>query len=127
MFEVVKSALVASKGPISGVVRKGPLVMCAQIPKDPVTGVLVAGDIKVQTRRTLENLRLAMEGAGGSLADVMMIQAYLVDPADLTGMNEVWQELFTAPFPSRATVVVKELLLPGMRVEIVATAHLGPV
>ena len=126
MFEVVKSALIASKGPISGVVKKGPLVMCAQIPKDPNTGALVSGDIKVQTRRVVENLRLAMEGAGGSLGDVMMVQAYLVNTTDLAGMNEVWGELFEAPYPSRATVVVKELLLPDMLIEIVATAHLGP-
>lgn len=64
MFEAVKTALAPSKGPISGTVRKGPLVITAQIPKDPVTGEIVQGDITVQTRRTLENLRIALEGAG---------------------------------------------------------------
>jgi 2-iminobutanoate/2-iminopropanoate deaminase len=126
MFEVVKSKLAPSKGPISGVVKKGPLVMCAQIPKHPTTGALIQGDITVQTRRVIENLKLAMEGAGGSLADVMMIQVYLINASDITGMNEVWAELLREPYPSRATVVVKELLLPGMLIEIVATAHLGP-
>jgi enamine deaminase RidA (YjgF/YER057c/UK114 family) len=127
LFEAVKSGLVASKGPISGTVRKGPLVITAQIPKDPVTGEMVQGDITVQTRRTLDNLRIAMEGAGGSLADVMMIQVYLVDGADAAAMNTVWREVFTEPYPCRATVVVKDLLAPGMRIEIVATAHLGAV
>lgn len=125
MFEAVRSKLVPSKGPISGVVRKGPLVITAQIPKDPVTGEIVQGDITVQTRRTLDNLRLAMEGAGGSLADVMLIQVYLVNAADAAPMNAVWREVFAEPFPCRATVVVKELLSPGMLIEIIATAHLG--
>lgn len=124
MFEAVKTGLVASKGPISGVVRKGPLVLTAQIPKDPVTGDIVQGDITVQTRRTLDNLRIAMEGAGGSLQDVMMVQVYLVDGADAPAMNAIWREVFSEPFPCRATVVVKELLAPGMRIEIIATAHL---
>lgn len=125
MFEAVKTGLVPSKGPISGTVRKGPLVITAQIPKDPVTGKIVQGDIAVQTRRTLENLRIAMEGAGGSLADVMMVQVFIVEGTDARAMNEVWREVFSEPFPCRATVVVKDLLSPGMRIEIVATAHLG--
>jgi enamine deaminase RidA (YjgF/YER057c/UK114 family) len=40
-------------------------------------------------------------------------------------MNAVWRDIFREPYPCRATVVVKELLAPGMRIEIVATAHLG--
>lgn len=124
MFEVVNTGIIPSKGPISGTVRKGPLVLTAQIPKDPVTGAVVEGDITVQTRRTLENLKMAMEGAGGSLADVMMVQVFLVDSADSAGMNAVYREFFTEPYPCRATVVVTELLSPGMRVEIIATAHI---
>jgi enamine deaminase RidA (YjgF/YER057c/UK114 family) len=126
MFEVVDTGIVPSKGPISGTVRKGPLVLCAQVPKDPLTGVIVEGDIEVQTRRTLENLSMALKGAGGTLADVMMVQVYLIDPADAAGMNKVYAEMFPKPYPSRATVVVKQLLAPGMRIEIVATSHLGP-
>jgi len=107
MFEVVNTGIIPSKGPISGTVRKGPLVLTAQIPKDPVTGAVVEGDITVQTRRTLENLKMAMEGAGGSLADGMMVLVFLVDSADSAGMNAVYREFFTEPYPCRATVVVK--------------------
>ncbi|MCW3474675.1 RidA family protein [Limobrevibacterium gyesilva] len=127
MFEVVDTGIAPSKGPISGTVRKGNLVMTAQIPKDPVTGAIVPGDIATQTRRTLDNLKMAMEAAGGSLADVMQVLIYLIDAADAAEMNRVYAETFKAPFPNRATVVVKELLAPNMRVEMVATACLGPV
>jgi len=125
MFEVVDTGIAPSKGPISGTVRKGNLVITAQIPKDPVSGQVVQGDIAVQTRRTLDNLRMAIEGAGGTLADVMLCQIYLIDPADAAGMNAVYKEYFREPYPCRATVVAKELLAPGMRIELIATAHLG--
>lgn len=127
MFEAVKTRVVAGKTPTSGVVRKGPLVMTAHIPKDPVTGQIVQGDIVMQTRRTLENLRITMEDAGGSLADVMFVQVFLVSASDAQGMNSAWREFFREPFPGRATVVVKELLAPGASIEIAATGHLGPV
>ena len=55
---------------------------------------------------------------------LMMVQVFLVDSADSAGMNAVYREFFTEPYPCRATVVVKELLSPGMRVEIIATAHI---
>lgn len=125
MFEVVTTGIAPSRGPISGTVRKGPLLYTAQIPKDPATGALVTGDIETQTRRALGNLRMALEAAGGSLADVMMVQVFLTDAADAAGMNRVYAETFRPPYPCRATVVVKELLAPGMRIELVATAHLG--
>lgn len=124
MFEVVDTGIVPSKGPISGTVRKGPMVITAQIPKDPVTGAVVQGDITEQTRRTLENLKMAMEAADGSLRDVMLVQIYLIDSADSAGMNAVYREYFSEPYPCRATVVAKELLAPGMRIEIIATAHI---
>jgi enamine deaminase RidA (YjgF/YER057c/UK114 family) len=127
MFEAVKTRVVSGKVPTSGVVRKGPVVMTAHIPKDPVTGQIVTGDIVIQTRRTLENLRMTMEDAGGSLADVMFIQVFLVNASDAPGMNSAWREFFSEPFPGRATVVVKELLAPGATIEIAATAFLGAI
>ena len=85
------------------------------------------GDITGQTRRTLENLKITMEDAGGSLSDVMFVQVFLTAASDAAAMNAVWREYFSEPFPGRATVVVKELLAPGASIEIAATAHLGPV
>lgn len=125
MFETIETDRKASSGTISGVVKKSDLVLTVQIPTVPETGKLVEGGIREQTRQTFANLKQAMEAAGGSLADVMLVQVYIVESADWAGMHEVWGETFKAPFPSRATVVVKELMLKGMLVEIVVTAHLG--
>ncbi|RWE81301.1 MAG: RidA family protein [Mesorhizobium sp.] len=122
MFEVVKTGITSSVSPVSGMVRKGPLVLTAQIPKDPATGKIVEGDIIIQTRQMLENVKTGLAAAGGSLADVMRAEVFLVDAADAPAMNAVWREFFSEPWPCRATVVVKEFLSPGMRIEMTATA-----
>ncbi len=126
MFTAVDTGIARSKSPVNGTVKAGNMVMMAQVPRDPVTGEMVTGDIRVQTRRLLANLRQAVEAAGGSLRDITLITAYLIDGADVAGMNEAYVEFFQEPYPCRATLVVKDLLYPGVKVEMVAWAVLGP-
>jgi reactive intermediate/imine deaminase len=125
MFKVVDTGLAPSKAPVNGTVRAGDMIYTAQVPRDPKTGEMTGGDIKVQMRQTLTNLKQAIEAGGGKLTDIVQVLVYLVDPADGAGMNEVYKEFFPPPYPSRATVVVKELMGPTMRVEIIAHAYLG--
>jgi 2-iminobutanoate/2-iminopropanoate deaminase len=125
MFTVVDTGLAPSKGPVNGTVRAGNVVYTAQVPRDPKTGEMTGGDITVQMRQTLTNLKQAIEAAGGTLEDIAQVLIYLVDPADGPAMNAVYQEFFKPPYPSRATVVVKELMGPTMRVELLAHAYLG--
>ncbi|GAB1575535.1 MULTISPECIES: RidA family protein [Bordetella] len=127
MIEVVDTGIAKSKGPISGaVVAAGSRILyTAQVPKNPATGEIVAGDIEAQARQALSNLKQTVEAAGGSMANVAQVLIYLVDGADAPVMNRVYAEFFTPPYPNRATVVVKELLAPGMRIEMVAHAMLG--
>lgn len=125
MIDVIDTGIIPSKGPVNGTVRAGSMLFMAHVPKDPVTGAIVEGDIEVQTRRALANLRMAVEAAGGSLADVAQMLIHLIDRDDAAGMNKVYREVMPTPYPSRATVVVKELLTPGMRIEILAWAVPG--
>lgn len=125
MIDVIDTGIIPSKGPVNGTVRAGSMLFMAHVPKDPVTGAIVEGDIEVQTRRALANLRMAVEAAGGSLADVAQMLIHLIDRDDAAGMNKVYREVMPTPYPSRATVVVKELLTPGMRIEILAWAVLA--
>jgi reactive intermediate/imine deaminase len=126
MFEVVKTGLAVTKNvPLNGTVKAGNQVFTSQIPKHPETAALVPGDIETQTRQLLSNLRQSMEAAGGSLADVCQVLIFLIDSADFAGMNKVYIEFFSDPFPNRSTVIVKELLAPGMRVEMVTHAVIG--
>ncbi|MBZ8131848.1 RidA family protein [Afifella sp. IM 167] len=127
MFDVVDWGLPPNKGPVTNAVKAADKVFTVQIPRDPETGeVRTEGGIEAQTRQCLSNLQKVMKAAGGSMADVTQVLIYLIDSADAPGMNAVYQEFFAAPYPNRATVVVKELLSPGMRIEMVVHAHVGP-
>lgn len=125
MFEAIDTGSDPYDSPVSEVVRAGNLVWSVHISEDPVNGDLVLGDIEAQTRRTLGNLDIAIRAAGGTLADVVQVQVFLVEKADSAGMNKVYAEFFKAPYPVRATVVVKELLAEGLRIEILAHAVIG--
>jgi 2-iminobutanoate/2-iminopropanoate deaminase len=125
MFTVIDTGLAPSKAPVNGTVRAGNMIYTAQVPRDPKTGEMTGGDIKIQMRQTLTNLKQAVEAGGGTLGDIVQVLVYLVDASDGAGMNEVYKEFFRPPYPSRATVVVKELMGPTMRVEIIAHAYLG--
>lgn len=105
-------------GPYSQAIRSGDLLfLSGQIPIDPATGQLVAGDIAAQTRRVMENLRAVLAAAGCTFADVVRTTIYLVDLGHFTVVNEAYGSFFEAPYPARATVQVAALPR-GAQVEI---------
>jgi 2-iminobutanoate/2-iminopropanoate deaminase len=125
MIEKIETGIAPSSAPISDAVRAGKHVWLVAIAEDPVSGEIVEGGIEVQARRCIENIEIGIKAAGGTLANLVMVQIFLTDSADAPGMNAVYREFFTqAPFPVRATVVVKELLANGLRIEITAQAVL---
>ncbi|ODT67851.1 MAG: enamine deaminase RidA [Pelagibacterium sp. SCN 63-23] len=121
MIERIETGMAPSSAPISDAVRAGKHVWLVAIAEDPESGAIVEGDIAVQARRCIQNLEMGIKAAGGTLANLAMVQIFLVDSQDAPGMNAVYREFFTAqPFPVRATVVVKELLAKGLRIEMTA-------
>lgn len=87
-------------------------------------GSFETGDIETQTELTLRNLRTTVAAAGGTLDDVTQVIVYLPDPRDFDGMNRVYAGFFTAPYPNRA-VLVSNLVIPGVRVEMIAYAYIA--
>ncbi len=124
-FETIATGIAPSSSPVSDANRAGNHVWLVAIAEDPATGEIVHGGIEAQTRRTLMNLDQAVRAAGGTLADVVDVRVFLIERSDAKGMNAVYAEFFNAPYPVRATVVVKELLADGLRIEITATAVLA--
>ncbi|MGY2049754.1 RidA family protein [Methylobacterium sp. JK268] len=122
MFEVVETGIARSKAPVNGTVRAGGRVFTTHVPKDPVTGEIVEGSMEVQARRLFENLKIALEAAGGSLRDVCSVLIFLTDSSEFDAMNAVYREYITEPYPTRATVVVKELIGGKARIEVQAQA-----
>ena len=110
-------------GPYNHAVRAGDLLFCAgQIPLDPATGNLVAGDIKAQTERVLENVKAILEAAGCHLHRVVKTTVFLKNMGDFTAMNEVYAKYFPTAPPARSTVEVARLPKDALvEIEVIAT------
>jgi reactive intermediate/imine deaminase len=80
--------------------------------------------IDAQIVRVFENLKAVAEAAGGSLADVVKLNVFLTDLANFARVNETMATFFSAPFPARAAVGVKELPR-GALVEADAVMYVG--
>ena len=102
--------------PFSPCVKYGELLFVSgqgPIGKD---GKVQSGDIRAQTKLTLDNFKRILEDAGSSMDNVLQTTVYLSNLDDYQGMNEVYWTYFHDPKPARATV--KAELLFGMKVEI---------
>lgn len=105
-------------GPYNQAVRVGDFVFCSgQIPLDPATGEVVAGDVAAQTRRVMKNIEAVLEAASATFANVVKTTIFLVDMGDFAAVNAVYGESFTEIAPARSTVAVAALPR-GVRVEI---------
>lgn len=122
--QIIKPAKSApAVGPYNHAVRIGDLLFCAgQIPLDPATGNLVAGDIKAQTERVLENVKVILDDQKLTFDKVVKSTVFLTNLADFVAMNEVYGRYFTTDFPARSTVQVAALPR-GANVEIEVIAH----
>jgi 2-iminobutanoate/2-iminopropanoate deaminase len=97
-------------GPYSQAIRaNGFLFVSGQIPLDPSTQQLLAGDVRAQTERVLENVKGILEAAGSSLDRVVRASVFLADMNDFAAMNEVYGRYFQAQPPARTAVQVARL------------------
>ncbi|MBJ7383415.1 MAG: RidA family protein [Mycolicibacterium sp.] len=113
-----------------GIVKGGFLQVSGQGPMDPATNAYIGeGDVRAQTRRTLENVKAILVAGGASVGDVLMFRVYLTKRDDFAAMNEVYGEFIAEnvssdALPCRTTVFV-ELPHEVMLVEIDALAVIG--
>jgi len=110
-------------GPYSQAIRAGQLLFVSgQVPLDPATGQLVAGNIETQTRRVFDNLAAVLKAGGRSFADVVRTTVFLADMNDFTAVNDVYGTYFSAPYPARATVQVARLPKDArVEIDLIAT------
>ena len=86
--------------------------------------VLHPGDAGAQTRAVLETIRITLEAAGASMADVAFNHVFLADWADYAAINAVYAEYFPGAKPARYCIQCG-LVKPGCLVEIASVAHPG--
>ena len=103
MSEVLR----VKKAPLSAVTKGGGLIFVSGLPPfDLDTGELVRGDIRVQTRRCLENVKAAVEAAGSSLDKVLKVTVLVSNCAYWDDINAIYAEYFSHEPPARTFVTV---------------------
>lgn len=104
-------------------VRFGDLLHVSGCPPFDAEGKVVGvGDVVLQTRQVLTNMRDILRAAGADMCDVLKVTVYLTDVDDRSAINPVRQEFFGAARPASTLVQVAALAHPDMLVEIEAVA-----
>lgn len=101
------------------------LYVTGQLPIDPVSGLLVDGDVVAQTNQVMTNLARVLDAAGSSLGEVLMARSFLRHEEDFAAYNEAFRAWFPVRLPSRTTVVVSGFAIPDALIEIDLIAALG--
>ena len=104
----------AAIGTYSQAIRAGSAVyLSGQIGLDPASMQMQEG-FEAQTHQVFKNLKAVCEAAGGSLADIVKLNAFLTDLGNFAKFNEIMAQYFTEPYPARAAVGVASLPRAGL-------------
>jgi 2-iminobutanoate/2-iminopropanoate deaminase len=102
---------------------KGRLVfvsgMTARRPDGSIAGI---GDIEAQTRQVCENIKAAVEGAGGTLDDVCRVDVFVRNMEHFDAIHKVRRQYFRPPLPASTMVEVSKMVSPDYLIEINAIA-----
>ena len=106
-------------------VRFGDMLFVSGLTAHNGEGKLVGGaDTAAQTRQIFINLKLVLDAAGATMADVLKVTVFLTDINDRAAINPVRQEFFGAARPASTLIEVSRFALPEMKVEIEAVVGL---
>ncbi len=96
--------------------------MTARRPDGTIAGV---GDITEQTRQVCENVKSAVEAAGGTLDDVCRVDVYVRNMEHFEAIHKVRAQYFKPPLPASTMVEVTKMTSPDYLIEISAIAVLA--
>lgn len=100
----------AAIGPYSqAVLVNGMLFTSGVIPIDPETNTLVEGDVTVQARQAIGNLKNLIEASGSSMDKVVKTTVFIKYMNDFGKINDIYKDFFTSDFPARSCVEVARL------------------
>ena len=95
-----------------------------QVSLDQAGQIVGKNDMRVQVRRTLENVRTVLASMGGRMADVVSLVHYTTEIDKFMGTGDIRKEFFSAPFPVTTTVQIDRLYHPDLMIEITAVAEI---
>ena len=102
------------------------LFTAGQVAWNEIGEVTGQGDVRLQTRQTLENVISVLEEGGATIEDVLKCNVYLANIEDFQIMNEEFSRVFRNNPPARTTIEAR-LAEPTMLVEIEAIAYIEPI
>lgn len=103
----------------------GFLFLSSQLSCDLKTGEIIPGNIKEQTKRTMDNIKFLIESAGSKMEDVVKIVIYMRDTKYRKDINEVYAQYFESGTEPAKVSIQAPSPIPGIDVEIEATAVVG--
>ncbi len=102
---------------------RGRLVFISGMTSKRADGTIAGvGDIEAQTRQTCENVKAAVEAAGGTMADICRVDVYVKSMADFDVIHRVRRQYFPDPPPASTMVQITGFTHPDYLVEINAIA-----
>ena len=105
------------------IAAKGTIVFVSGLVSRSADGTIVGvGDVTEQTRQVCENLKAAMEAAGGTLDDICRVDVYVRNMEHFPQIHAVRREYFKEPLPSSTMVEVAKMTSPEFLIEISAIA-----
>src|SRR5712692_2196194 len=108
----------------SRLVRAGNLVAVSGTTATDEHGLIVgAGQMYVQARQALANIRAALERAGVSLHEVVRTRMFVTDIERYAEAARAHREFFADSPPATTMVEVRRLVHPDMLIEIEADAY----
>ena len=108
------------------VAAKGRLVFISGMTARRADGTIAGiGDIEAQTRQVCENLKSAVEAAGGTMDDICRVDVYVRNMEHFEKIHKVRREYFNSPPPASTMVEVTKMTSPDYLIEINAIAVLG--
>ena len=102
---------------------KGRLVFISGMTSRRADGTIAGvGDIEAQTRQVCENLKAAVEAAGGTMDDICRVDVYVRNMEHFEKIHQVRREYFKNPPPASTMVEVTKMTSPDYLIEINAIA-----
>ena len=102
------------------------LFISGQLARDENHQLVGVGDIRVQTRQVLENIKALVEHAGGSMEDIVKVTVYVTDMTRFRDIHDVRLEFFHEDhLPASTMVQISRFTLEDALIEIEAFAVLG--
>jgi len=110
-FDVILTdkAPIPSSGYSQGIRWDRLVVTAGYLGTHPDGSGVVKGGFDAEVRQALNNIKAVLEEAGCTMADVIRINVSLTEVSRFADMDRVYREFFSAPFPTRNTIGVKEL------------------